>query len=496
MSGLSRRQWLAGAGALAAGGCAGRGGPGREVVNDIHSRLNATRVARVEAPRTAAELPEVVRRARRQGRPLSIAGGRHAMGGQQFGQDAVLLDTRAMRGVVGFDPQRGLVEVEAGIQWPELIAHLLRVQADRPRPWGIVQKQTGADRLTIGGALAANIHGRGLTLGPFVHDVEAFTLVGADGEWRRCSRTEHPELFRLVAGGYGLFGAVGTVTLRLAPRRKLQRVVEVVALDDLAERFERRIAAGFLFGDCQYATDEASPDFLARGVFSCYRPVDDATPMPGAQKELGLADWNHLLYLSHADKRRAFETYAAYYLSTSGQLYWSDTHQLSVYVDDYHRSLDHRLEATVPATEVISELYVPRPALARFLGAVRADLRRHRVNLVYGTIRLIERDRDSFLAWAGQPWACVIVNLHVSHDRAGLAAAGEAFRRLIDLALAHGGSYFLTYHRFATRRQVETAYPQFAEFLRRKRRWDPEERFQSEWYRHYRGLFADALAGT
>ena len=30
-------------------------------------------------------------------------------------------------------------------------------------------------------------------------------------------------------------------------------------------------------------------------------------------------------------------------------------------------------------------------------------------------------------------------------------------------------------------------------FLRRKRRYDPRECFQSDWYRHYRGMFADAL---
>jgi protein-S-isoprenylcysteine O-methyltransferase len=30
-------------------------------------------------------------------------------------------------------------------------------------------------------------------------------------------------------------------------------------------------------------------------------------------------------------------------------------------------------------------------------------------------------------------------------------------------------------------------------FLRLKKRYDPEERFQSDWYRHYRTMFADIL---
>ncbi len=52
------------------------------------------------------------------------------------------------------------------------------MQKGRARQWGIVQKQTGADRLTLGGALGANIHGRGLKLRPFIGDVEAFSLGG------------------------------------------------------------------------------------------------------------------------------------------------------------------------------------------------------------------------------------------------------------------------------------------------------------------------------
>jgi hypothetical protein len=32
-----------------------------------------------------------------------------------------------------------------------------------------------------------------------------------------------------------------------------------------------------------------------------------------------------------------------------------------------------------------------------------------------------------------------------------------------------------------------------AEFLRAKRRYDPGELFQSDWYRHYKGMFADQL---
>ncbi|HKQ51547.1 MAG TPA: hypothetical protein VJT74_04205, partial [Pyrinomonadaceae bacterium] len=366
--------------------------------------------------------------------------------------------------------------------------HLVEAQRGRARQFGIRQKQTGADRLSLGGALAANIHGRGLALKPIIDDVESFVLVDAQGDAVRCSRRENAELFGLAVGGYGLFGVIARVTLRLAPRRKLRRVVGLADLSDLMQAFDERVAAGFLYGDFQFMTDAASDGFLRRGVFSCYEPVPDDHPSPQRHKELSAGEWRELLYLAHADRRRAFEAYAAHYLSTDGQLYWSDTHQLSVYLDDYHRELDGRLGATARGSEMITEVYVPRAELARFMEETRADFQSRGTELIYGTVRLIEKDDESYLAWAGDRYACVVFNLHVAHTRAGIERARGDFRRLIDRAVCHGGSYYLTYHRWATREQVLACYPQFPEFLRLKLRHDPAETFQSDWYRHHKAL--------
>ncbi len=363
-------------------------------------KLNLTRVHSIVRPDSLESIQAVIRTARGEGRGISIAGGMHAMGGQQFGTDTTLLDMRGLNRVLNFDPHNGEVEVEAGIEWPELVNTLLEVQEGREPQWGIIQKQTGADRLSIGGALAANVHGRGLHLKPFIGDVESFTLLGADGNLRTCSRRENAELFRLAIGGYGLFGVILSVRLRLGRRKKIERVVEVLDLDDLIPVFEERIADGSLYGDFQYMTDPNSEGFLRRGIFSRYRPVEEF---------------------------------------------------------------------------------------------VRRDFRQNKVNVIFGTLRLIERDDECFLAWAKEPYVCIIFNLHVVHSENGLEKAATDFRRLIDRGIQYGGSYFLTYHKWATRKQVKTCYPQFPEFLRLKKMYDPEERFQSNWYRHYKKMFGASL---
>ena len=89
-----------------------------ETVNDRHSRLNLARVLRVERPASPAAMRRVLSTARTEGLPLSTAGGRHAMGGQQFLHGGVLVDTTGMRRVLGLDREAGLVEVEAASAGP------------------------------------------------------------------------------------------------------------------------------------------------------------------------------------------------------------------------------------------------------------------------------------------------------------------------------------------------------------------------------------------
>lgn len=460
------------------------------VLNDAHSALNPTRVARVVTPHTVADVAAAVRAAADEGRGVSIAGSRHAMGGQQFGTDTVHLDMRGMTRILELDGVAGIVHVEAGIEWWELIDGLLAMQAGSAPAWGIRQKQTGSDRLSLGGALASNVHGRGLTQRPIVADVDSFTLIDPRGDVREISRATDPDRFRLVIGGYGLFGAVTSIRLRLAPRQIVRRTVTLTTVDELMARFDERISDGYLFGDCQFSIDERSDDFLRVGIFSCYGPDETATGIPDGQRALSPQDWGRLLYLTHVDRAKAAQAYVAHYLSTSGQLYWSDLHQRSEYIPGYHAALDKLTGATTPGSEIITELYVPRSSLAAFMTEAADALRDGDPTVVYGTIRLVERDDEAVLTWARESWACVIFNLHTVHDDAGMASSAEAFLLLIDLARAHGGSYYLTYHRFASEAQLEACHPRFHEFLAEKHRLDPDDRFTSDWYRHYRGAFA------
>ena len=458
------------------------------LVNDVHTELNPTIVDRIVYPNSLNTIQETIRSARRDGKVICVAGARHAMGAQQFSTHGVLIDMTAMSRVLNFNPDEGTIEVEAGIQWPQVIGYLLKAQEGHPKRWGIAQKQT-ADWLSMGGSLGSNVHGRGLQMKPFIQDVESFVLIDANGKEKTCSREENPELFRLAIGGYGLFGIIYSIKLRLVPRQKVERVAEVMRVEGLMSAYEKRIADGFLYGTFLYSANPKSEDFLRKGILVCYRPVNSDKPVPDYPEQPSNEAWINLRRLAHVDKEQYFKKLSSSYLSTSGKIYWSDTHQMGINLKGYHRKLDKMLCAP-RSSEITTEVYVPGQSLTDFVEEVHEDFRKNRVDLVFGNMGVIGQDNESFLAYLRNPFASVDFNIHTLHTPEGIERSRQALRRLIDMTVRRGGSYYLTHHKFATPEQIKACYPQFPEFLRLKKQYDPEERFQSDWYRHYKEMFA------
>src|SRR5205823_13252841 len=77
---------------------------------------------------------------------------------------------------------------------------------------------------------------------------------------------------------------------------------------------------------------------------------------------------------------------------------------------------------------IITEVNVPRTDLADSLAHAAELLRSNRTIVTYGTVRLIEKDYESFLAWAKESYACTIFNLLTFHTRPGIAAPARSFR--------------------------------------------------------------------
>lgn len=107
-----------------------------------------------------------------------------------------------------FNPQTGSIQVDGGVTLAEILAVTTK------HGW-IPSVLPGTQQVTVGGAIAADIHGKNHQLsGCFSRTVKSFTLLSLDEKARIVEQQEDP-WFRATCGGMGLTGYIQSATLQL-----------------------------------------------------------------------------------------------------------------------------------------------------------------------------------------------------------------------------------------------------------------------------------------
>jgi decaprenylphospho-beta-D-ribofuranose 2-oxidase len=124
-----------------------------------------------------------------QGVDRAIARGMGRSYGDAALSNGVVISTTRYNRFISFDENSGHLRCQSGLT----IAEILEILA--PRGW-FVKVSPGTKFVSIGGAIASNIHGKNHhKVGAFECGVESFDLLLASGEIVECSRDSNPELF-------------------------------------------------------------------------------------------------------------------------------------------------------------------------------------------------------------------------------------------------------------------------------------------------------------
>lgn len=421
------------------------------------NRFATVRAAR---PERARELEAAVAEAGPGG--VLARGASRAYGDAALNEGGAVILTERLNRILEFDAGTGIVTCEPGVTFADLLEVFV--------PRGFMPPASpGTAFATIGGAVAADVHGKNHDRhGSFGDHVQWFDLLLADGRTVRVTPESDPELFAATIGGMGLTGILRAVAFRLLPGATPWVAVRERRIGDLEEYLqafeEIRDTATFSVG---WIDALATGKSLGRGVLETAEFAAE-TQTPPARRARGVpVDFpgfvlNRLsvrafnaLYVGRIpeDGRTLTRPFAEFLYPLDSLRDWNRI---------YGRQGFYQFQCVLPASDA--------PRGMRQLLETIAGTGRPSFLAVLKTLGGPGRGHLSF-PLRGH-------TLALDFPRRG--GAEDLLRRLEAITLDHGGRIYLAKDSVLSREGFRAMYPELPRFEAALRRVDPEGRFISD----------------
>lgn len=367
--------------------------------------------------------------------------------------------------ILGFEPDSGVIRVEAGI----LLRSLNRVFL--PRGW-ISPVSPGTALVTIGGMVASDVHGKSHHVdGTFGEHVRAIRMRVADGSIVECTESREPDLFRATLGGMGLTGHILEVefTLRRVPSswiyQETERLPDIDAVVDHLKQASAAWPYTLTWVDCFSRGASLGRGILMKGRWAepseaarAYRELPNLMSVPfllpgWLPRTFGVQLFNRFLYWQHgaATKRGIVHPTIFFY-------------PLDI-VRDWNRLYGRRGFAQY---QCVLPVQAGDPVLRRLLEILQRR----------GTIPYVNVVKDCGAQGRGTlsfPMPGITFALDIPVD--------DRLQRVVDelneLVIGAGGRIYLTKDAFTRAAHFRAMEPRLDEFRRIRRMWDPHGRLKS-----------------
>jgi FAD/FMN-containing dehydrogenase len=393
------------------------------------------------------------------------------MGGHTLYPGGITLDMDPFK-AMSLDANKKILTVGAGARWRDIIPYLDH------RGLAVAVMQSNND-FSVGGSISVNCHGWQNDSPPIASTVEGFRLLLASGKVVHCSRTENKELFAAALGGYGLFGVILEVQLRVVPNEFYVAEAHPVKAEDYAKLYKAwtkgRADVGMAYGRINVAPNA----FMEDGIITLLKRTPTGQPTDTLHDEAPSL-LKRLVFISGVGS--AYGKELRWWLEqkrgeTDGKLL--SRNQIMNEATGTYSTRDPQ------ATDILHEYFIPGSRLGEFVTKSRPVFLKHHPELMNITVRNVEEDHDTLMRYATEEVFGLVLLYRQGRDAASEAAMQALTRDLIDVALDCGGRYYLPYRAHATAEQFLAAYPQAPTFFALKRKVDPQGIFQNKFYLDY-----------
>jgi FAD/FMN-containing dehydrogenase/glycerophosphoryl diester phosphodiesterase len=402
---------------------------------------------------------------------ITIAGRRHTMGGQALLDESIQLNMLGLDHVV-YNPEKKTVTAGAGASWK-------KIQTVLNQHGRSVKVMQSDNIFSVGGSLSVNVHGWLVRVAPIASTVLSIIIVTADGEIRHTNSRNETELFRSIFGGYGLFGVIVEAELETVPNSNVLFHAKYMKPEKFLKEFDRNITKNpsveLAYGRLCVDQDNL---FEEVGLFWYEKTNQPSSDKIKPESMVGLKRLVfRLSELFEAGKKLRWNVEKAYAIKKthSGAISRNNAMNTDIHIlwPLYGKNKD-----------VLHEYFVPKNQLCPFLQSLRKNVLAYHMNILNVTIRDVSKDNISLLPYAKQDMFALVCLFSQKRELEDEAKMKEFTEKVVEDVLKLNGSFYLPYRLHYTRQQLLKAYPEIGDWIKLKRKWDPKQVFDSEFFQY------------
>ncbi len=458
----------------------------------------------ISTPQSKRDIINTILIARMRRLNVTVLGTNHTHGGHNRKSDinglpsAVQIDMSKMNKILGMDISKKLVAVEPGVTWKELAIYLNK--------FGLAARtEQSSNIFSIGGSVATNVHGRDV-YGPLINSIESIKYIDGNGFEHFVSRSRNHQLFRAIVGGYGGFGVMTEVVLRVEKNFIYEAHstldIPVDQYKDYLIKFGKRAKHEMHYGRVNISGENA----FEKVSFVEWRPVSSEVTdrmneaifqMKSEEKNRFASSMimNTMRFKPSSNAGKKIKDYLdkMFGLPKTG-MRMSKNNILNNPVQFLFDNFYNKSQSV----DILQEYFLPVEAMDLFFKKIKQVNVDYDLNLLNVTMRFIpkiERVDDSLLTpySAKHDQVAIVLYYNISEingknngdlvDYNGSAWTQELIRE----AQLRGGTFYLPYHRWWSEDQIQTqSANEIKEYFKLKDQYDSKNMFESDFLKELR----------